>query len=331
MRHEAGTRQEWTTAACGGQWIAGASVVVFGLSVACLPIVIVRDTMDALMPTPSFEVQLFEERYTLLYFLWVVLDRSIPLGGLAVAFLLVCPTLSKLGATLPAEYSQHPAVRASRVLGHWNMIPVLLLAIVLLLTTTPRDLPKISLGAGYYGLLSSEILGVFAGGGRTEEPSQWATSRVWYGLVLWTAYGYMLMLAVGLCGPFVSVSGFVFLRKGPYSLVGGALELLRYGQVMTGLVIIGFSVVFPVIKGTVALWVAQCGRAGLDRVIRILQAVGPWSMLDAFVIVALVALYAALPLGVVSVRTHAGYWCFVFGIILNGVTLHGLELAREET
>lgn len=127
----------------------------------------------------------------------------------------------------------------------------------------------------------------------------------------------LLLLAVGLVAPIVTLNQFVLLEN-TFSLLGGALESLRNGEWLLFGVILGFSVLLPLLKLGV-LW-RMLGRdahegARLDRHLRRMHRYGKWSMLDVFVVAVLVA---AVKLGAIaSVEIRYGLYAFGAAVVLT--------------
>ncbi|MBE6401424.1 MAG: hypothetical protein E7037_05285 [Verrucomicrobia bacterium] len=102
-----------------------------------------------------------------------------------------------------------------------------------------------------------------------------------------------------------------------FSLVSGLGELLSHGQLFLFIVILLFSILFPVAKllslGYIAFYDAD--EATRKRQLKWLSSFGKWSMLDVFVIALLVV---SLKLGdMVNVEIHSGIYFFVASVILT--------------
>lgn len=135
---------------------------------------------------------------------------------------------------------------------------------------------------------------------------------------------------VGIVAPMMSVEQFwVFTET--FSLITGALRLFTSGEVLLGVIVVAFSVVFPVWK----LWTlhrvwrrTRADEIEGDRRLTLLVQLGRWSMLDVF-LVAVVA--AIVKLGaLVEVQVHAGIYFFATSVIITMVLGHQMpRLARQ--
>ncbi len=93
-------------------------------------------------------------------------------------------------------------------------------------------------------------------------------------------------LVAGLTLPIMEVTQF-WIFGGTYSILGSIFLLLREGEVFTGLVLFGFSVLLPAVKIVMLLWTwAQLnrGRPPPPRLTGFLELIGKWSMLDVMVV-----------------------------------------------
>jgi len=122
-------------------------------------------------------------------------------------------------------------------------------------------------------------------------------------------------LAAGLSLPVVTLrSGLV---HDSYSVPGGIADLARSGEVALALVVLAFSVVFPIVKLGVLAHVlfrpvSEERRAWL---VRALELLGRWSMLDVFVIAILIG---SVHLGILSeAYAERGIYVFAAGILLS--------------
>ena len=122
-------------------------------------------------------------------------------------------------------------------------------------------------------------------------------------------------LALGLDLPVVTLrSG---LAHDSYSVLGGIADLARSDELFLALIVLAFSVVFPIVKlGALALVlfrpVAAERRA---RLVRALERLGRWSMLDVFVIAILIG---SVHLGILSAAyAERGIYVFAAGILLS--------------
>jgi paraquat-inducible protein A len=122
-------------------------------------------------------------------------------------------------------------------------------------------------------------------------------------------------LAVGLHLPVVTLR--TGLARDSYSVLGGIADLARSGEVLLALIVLAFSVVFPIAKlGALALVLFRPVPAERRaQLVRTLEALGRWSMLDVFVVAILIG---AVHLGILSqAYAERGVYVFAAGILLS--------------
>jgi paraquat-inducible protein A len=105
-------------------------------------------------------------------------------------------------------------------------------------------------------------------------------------------------------------------------------DLLREREIFIFVVLVLFSMVFPVVKIVAGLWVwarQPAGGPGAERAVRFIQALGKWSMVDVFVVALTVV---AIKISIVSdVAVHAGVYVFCAAVIATMGLMHLLERA----
>ena len=95
------------------------------------------------------------------------------------------------------------------------------------------------------------------------------------------------------------------------SLWETAAGLLEQGEILLFLIVAGFSMVFPAAKLLAAGWVwarVDAASGGGHRAVRLMEALGRWSMIDVFV-VALIVVAVKVSL-VAEVGVHSGIYVF---------------------
>jgi paraquat-inducible protein A len=122
-------------------------------------------------------------------------------------------------------------------------------------------------------------------------------------------------LVVGLDLPVVTLR--TGLTHDRFSVLGGVADLMRSGEVLLGLIVLAFSVVFPIAKllalGLVLFRPVEEQRR--TRLVRSLARLGRWSMLDVFVIAILIG---SVHLGILSEAwAETGVYVFAAGILLS--------------
>jgi paraquat-inducible protein A len=123
-------------------------------------------------------------------------------------------------------------------------------------------------------------------------------------------------LVVGLVAPIITLKKFLLIEN-TFSVLSGAIALLKEGQVFLFVVITGFSVVLPLLKIGVLnklLSAKEKNSENLDKYLHWMHLYGKWSMLDVFVVAVLVA---AVKLGAIaSVEMRFGLYAFATAVIL---------------
>lgn len=131
---------------------------------------------------------------------------------------------------------------------------------------------------------------------------------------------------VGLFAPMMTITKFVLVED-TYSIATGIQALLNEGQIFLFLLILGFSVLFPMVKLGLLFQVAySADEARTDpRYLHWIATYGKWSMLDVFVVAVLVVV---LKLGwIAQVETHVGLYAFAVSVLLTMWATHLLQRA----
>ena len=110
------------------------------------------------------------------------------------------------------------------------------------------------------------------------------------------------------------------------SILDGAIILWDDDQYLLFVVIVVFSMVFPLLKILLGLWawrLADLAHRSPLRLIRRIEQLGKWSMLDVFVIAMVVA---ALNISIVSdVWIHEGLYLFTAAVVISMIAMGRLE------
>jgi paraquat-inducible protein A len=114
-----------------------------------------------------------------------------------------------------------------------------------------------------------------------------------------------------------------------YSVLSGILAMIRHGSVGVGLLLLGFSVIFPAIKLAVMAWSAQsvAQRRSPGVLLKLAHHTGKFSMLDVLVVALIVIAIKGLP-GNTSISLGWGVWAFAGSVVLSlviSILLHRLE------
>ncbi len=134
--------------------------------------------------------------------------------------------------------------------------------------------------------------------------------------------GIMILLSAGLLvagwlAPIMTVEK-LFILSDDISILGSCWQLFEGGEIFLFLVIFVFSILFPLIKLGVALYLwylADLERPGFLRSLYWIELLGKWSMLDVFVVaLSVVAIQMSL---VSSVDLHPGIYLFSAAVALS--------------
>jgi paraquat-inducible protein A len=124
-------------------------------------------------------------------------------------------------------------------------------------------------------------------------------------------------LIMGLFAPIITLQKYILIEN-TFSVFSGAMQLLKEGQFFLFIIIVGFSIVIPVLKISVLYKLlsptSQSSQA-LDKYLHWMHLYGKWSMLDVFIVAVLVV---AVKLGAIaSVEMRYGLYAFAAAIILT--------------
>ena len=139
-----------------------------------------------------------------------------------------------------------------------------------------------------------------------------------------------LLLLLGWTLPIMTIDKLVFLTE-RISILESCLVLWREEQYFLFFVIAVFSIVFPLIKLAMALYLwyrADADSPALRRLLAWLEIIGRWSMLDVFAVaIAVVAIQLSL---ISEVTMHAGIYVFTLAIVLSLLSVQRMTaLARR--
>ncbi len=139
----------------------------------------------------------------------------------------------------------------------------------------------------------------------------------------------LITLVAGWTLPLMTVKRLVFLSD-TVSVMSAIGDLWRADQVFLAIIVVVFSVVFPVLKLSVAtyIWyVADASDAVLGRLLAWLSEFAKWSMLDVFVVaLTVVAIQVSL---VGDVLVNPGLYLFVFAICLSMIVIRRVTAAAK--
>jgi len=131
----------------------------------------------------------------------------------------------------------------------------------------------------------------------------------------------LIALLFGLVTPLLTLKKLVFVTN-TFSIWSGLVTLWQQGHIPLSLLLLAFSVLFPIVKIFIILFCANMGSGQPLRSLRWIKwlgAVGKWSMLDVFVVAVLVA---SVKLGALaSIEIHYGLYAFAIAVLLTKILM----------
>lgn len=106
-----------------------------------------------------------------------------------------------------------------------------------------------------------------------------------------------------------------------FSLAGGILHLFQEHEFFVGGLIFLFSIVFPAAKIVALHLFIHRDRPELTGGLKLIESLGKWSMLDVFVIAALVVCYKGYP-GGTHIQLQWGIYVFATSVLLTMVATY---------
>lgn len=174
---------------------------------------------------------------------------------------------------------------------------------------------------------------------------RWSTFRRWLWVIRACLVVSAILLGAGLAGPCMSIEPAFgqmdvwirlfkpeMARATHYSVVGGILKLIQNGSVGIGLLLLGFSVIFPTVKLAVmaAASVALAGGKRPGLLMKLAHHAGKFSMLDVFVVGLIVLAIKGLP-GGTRVTLQWGVLMFAASVLLSLVASLGVSALERRT
>ncbi|MCU7817556.1 MAG: paraquat-inducible protein A [gamma proteobacterium symbiont of Lucinoma myriamae] len=125
----------------------------------------------------------------------------------------------------------------------------------------------------------------------------------------------LVLFFVSLISPLFTLEKFYFFAN-TVSLFSALWSLIGKGHLFLFLIIFVFSILFPILKLSVILylWNSHAG-ATVQRLLKLIHQFGKWSMLDVFV-VALMVVSIKLD-AVAEMQIHYGLYLFLTSVILS--------------
>lgn len=99
-----------------------------------------------------------------------------------------------------------------------------------------------------------------------------------------------------------------------YSVISGIGRLYEDGDTVIAFVLLLFSVIFPAAKLTLLWSILFRPKSINTRLLRFLEALGPWSMADVFVVSVMLLAFKSFP-GGTSFTVEPGYYLFLTSVV----------------
>lgn len=141
-------------------------------------------------------------------------------------------------------------------------------------------------------------------------------------ILLWLAF-CLLIAGIGL--PLIAVEKF-FIFENRVSIYSGTVALFAQGEWFLAVILLTFSIVFPLAKNLLMLALLHGVPAVEKRLIAVLRSLavlGKWSMLDVFIVAVLVC---SIKLGLLAnTEVLAGVYFFAASVLLTNAVSTWLE------
>ncbi len=128
-----------------------------------------------------------------------------------------------------------------------------------------------------------------------------------------------LLLLLGLFLPAIYLQELIFFRS-TFSVITGIYDLFHEGHITLGVIIVLFSVIFPLLKLLILILVWFFDLANNKKLVLIkwLEVLGKWSMLDVFVVAVTVVITQISHFA--KAEPRIGIYFFGVSIILTMIT-----------
>lgn len=143
-----------------------------------------------------------------------------------------------------------------------------------------------------------------------------------------------ILLFIGLSLPLMDAqTGILWKRwKSSYSVWTGVVALWHQNELLLAAVLFFFSMVFPLAKlvALAVIWYVRLADEQRVALLRWLEALGKWSMLDVFAVAILIVLVKLGPLA--NVQPRSGVYFFAAAILASMLTTMSVDrLARSSS
>ena len=129
--------------------------------------------------------------------------------------------------------------------------------------------------------------------------------------------GLLIVLLANIIALFVPFLAIDFMKLEVYSLLHSVQLMWDSGLYWIAIMIVGFSITFPLVKTTslILIWFMRMRPLVRHRMIRILEAAGKWSMFDIFVVILLMVISTDQTF--INTTPQIGLLLFIIAIIGN--------------
>lgn len=119
--------------------------------------------------------------------------------------------------------------------------------------------------------------------------------------------------------------------KSPSTIISGVVLFVEHGSYFVAFIIFGASVLIPLAKMLVILWLcyttarhSRLSKAELTKVYQITEFIGKWSMIDIFVVAILVALVQVT--GLMTIEPGIAARAFAMVVVLTMLAAHQFDV-----
>ncbi len=143
--------------------------------------------------------------------------------------------------------------------------------------------------------------------------------------------GLMMAMLTIKVGKVVPILGQLDLYEATQSIMQTIENLFADKNYLVAWLILVFSVVVPVVKiGLLLVLLLFKNLRARDSVLKVISAIGKWSMADVFVVSIFMAFLATRSNDAVSATLHAGYYYFTAYCVLSILGTQLIELPKGE-
>ncbi|MFT5220210.1 MAG: paraquat-inducible protein A [Gammaproteobacteria bacterium] len=132
----------------------------------------------------------------------------------------------------------------------------------------------------------------------------------------WTLLVATVFYAFGIFLPMITISTFIVISNS-FSVVSGAVGLLSDGQYLLFLLVVGFSILLPIMKIIILfklLFQQVTNDPKTRRYLQLMHEYGRWAMLDVMVVAILIV---TVKLGAIaSIQVHVGLYVFGAAVLM---------------